>query len=115
MKDLQYYKGLNYRIEIIRDTVEGGYALYYPELKGCMTCAATVEEGMKQLDDAQTAWLSAAIADGIDIPEPKETEEYSGQFKLRLPKSLHRELMERARDEGISMNQYCLYLLSKAQ
>lgn len=113
MKDVAYYKGLNYRIEIVRDDDTGGYVLYYPDLSGCMICAGDVTEGLKQLSDAQTAWLEAAIEDGIDIPEPKDAESYSGQFKLRLPKSLHRELAEQARAEGISMNQYCLYLLSR--
>ena len=40
-------------------------------------------------------------------------ESYSGQFKLRIPKSLHKSLTEHAKREGISMNQYCVYLLSK--
>jgi predicted HicB family RNase H-like nuclease len=40
-------------------------------------------------------------------------DDYSGQFKLRIPKSLHKALAEHSRREGISMNQYCLYLLSK--
>lgn len=38
---------------------------------------------------------------------------YSGQFKLRLPKSLHRQLAEHSRREGVSINQYCVYLLAK--
>lgn len=113
MKDLAYYKGLDYRIEIVRDSSSGGYVLYYPDLNGCITCAPDVTAGLKLLDDAQTAWLEAAIADGVPIPEPKDAEAYSGQFKLRMPKSLHRELAEQAKAEGISMNQYCLYLLSK--
>ncbi|MBQ2743396.1 MAG: toxin-antitoxin system HicB family antitoxin, partial [Oscillospiraceae bacterium] len=29
------------------------------------------------------------------------------------PKSLHKSLSENSKREGISMNQYCLYLLSK--
>jgi predicted HicB family RNase H-like nuclease len=40
-------------------------------------------------------------------------EDYSGQFKLRTPRSLHRSLAEHSKKEGISMNQYCVYLLSK--
>lgn len=47
------------------------------------------------------------------IPEPDDLEKYSGQFKLRLPKSLHRQLAEHSRREGVSMNQYCVYLLTK--
>lgn len=41
-----------------------------------------------------------------------------GQFKitqmpLRVPKSLHRDLKTAAKHEGVSLNQLCLYLLSK--
>lgn len=39
--------------------------------------------------------------------------DYSGQFKLRIPRSLHRQLTEHSKREDISMNQYCLYLLFK--
>ena len=55
----------------------------------------------------------AAIEEGIEIPEPVSPDKYSGQFKLRIPKSLHYSLAEHAKMEGISMNQYCLYLLAK--
>lgn len=47
--------------------------------------------------------------------EPDDTDdiaEYSGQFKIRMPKSLHRSLSLHAKSESISMNQYCNYLLS---
>lgn len=39
--------------------------------------------------------------------------EYSGDFKLRLPKSLHKQLSNEAEIEGVSLNQYLLYILSK--
>ena len=63
--------------------------------------------------DAKRAWLQAALEDGLPVREPDDLENYSGQFKLRIPKSLHRSLAEHARQEGISMNQYCVYLLSR--
>jgi predicted RNase H-like HicB family nuclease len=105
--------GLNYKIEIIKDEAEGGYVLSVPGLKGCMTCADNLEKGMKMLEDAKKQWFMAALESGYEIPEPNALEDYSGQFKLRLPKSLHKELAEKSKQEGISMNQYCLYLLSK--
>ena len=111
-KDLTYYMGLSYRIEIIEDKEEGGYALRCPELRGCITCAETIEQGLAMIEDAKKCWFTACIEDGIPIPEPSDVDDYSGQFKLRLPKSLHKTLAERSRQEGISMNQYCLYLLS---
>lgn len=113
MKDLDYYMGLHYRVEILQEDEGNGYVLHCPELSGCITCAETIEEGLKMLDDAKKCWFTACIEDNIPIPEPTRIEDYSGQFKLRLPKSLHKELAERSRQEGISMNQYCVYLLSR--
>ena len=65
------------------------------------------------IEDAKREWFMACLEDGITIPEPSRLEDYSGQFKLRLPKSLHRLLAQRSDEEGVSMNQYCVYLLSK--
>lgn len=112
-KSLEYYMGLPYRVEVIEDKEEGGYALRCPELSGCMTCAETIEKGFEMLNDAKRSWFEVCLESGIPIPEPSRIEDYSGQFKLRLPKSLHKLLAERSSEEGISMNQYCVYLLSK--
>ena len=40
-------------------------------------------------------------------------EEYSGKRVLRIPRSLHKELKEQAEIEGVSLNQYMLYKLSR--
>ena len=115
-KTLDYYMSLPYRLEIIPDTEEGGFGARYPELPGCITCSDSITTLISNAEDAKKAWLEDALEDGIEIPEPVENTDlvkYSGQFKLRMPKSLHRSLSVHAREEGISMNQYCLYLLSK--
>lgn len=43
----------------------------------------------------------------------QELEGYSGRLVLRLPRSLHRRLKEAAAVEGVSLNQYLLYKLSR--
>ena len=113
MRSIEEYMRLPYRMEVIPDTAEGGYVIRFPELPGCLTCADTLEEAVRNAADCKKEWLIAAMEDGIDIPEPVSEEEYSGQFKLRIPKSLHKSLAEHSKAEGISMNQYCLYLLAK--
>ena len=113
IKDLSYYMSLPYQIEVVREQEEGGYTLHCPELPGCITCAETVSAGMEMLEDAKKCWFTACLEDGVPIPEPARLEDYSGQFKLRLPKSLHKQLAQRSSEEGVSMNQYCVYLLSK--
>ena len=113
MRTIEEYMRLPYRMEIIPDTVEGGFAVRFPELPGCLTCGDTLEEAVRNAADCKKEWLIAAMEEGITIPEPVSEEEYSGQFKLRIPKSLHKSLAEHSKAEGISMNQYCLYLLTK--
>ena len=113
MKTIEYYMTLPYKLEIMPDPDEGGYAASYPELRGCVTCGDTLESVVANAEDCKREWLTAALEDGIEIPEPNDTSEYSGQFKLRIPKSLHKSLAEHSKAEGISMNQYCLYLLTK--
>ena len=116
MKTIDYYMSLPYHMEIIPDIEEGGYTAKFPDLPGCLTCAETIEDLITSAQDAKKTWLTAAIEDGIEIPEPDNVADlsvYSGQFKLRIPKSLHKALAEHSKKEGISMNQYCLYLLSK--
>ena len=112
-KDLAYYMNLSYRIEVIKEQEGSGYVFHCPELPGCITCAETVAEGMEMLEDAKKCWFTACLEDGVPIPEPAQLEDYSGQFKLRLPQSLHKQLAQRSSEEGVSMNQYCVYLLSK--
>ena len=113
MRTIDEYMRLPYRMEVIPDTAEGGFVVRFPELPGCLTCADTLEDAVRNAADCKKEWLTAAIEDGIDIPEPASEDEYSGQFKLRIPKSLHKSLAEHSKAEGISMNQYCLYLLAK--
>ena len=113
MKTLNDYLAMSYRLEIVRDDAEGGFVASYPDLPGCITCGETEEEAVKNALDAKKVWLEAALEDGLAIPAPDSLEAYSGQFKLRLPRSLHRALAEHSQREGISMNQYSVNLLAK--
>lgn len=113
MKTLEEYMALAYRMEVIEDQEEGGFVVSYPDLPGCVTCGETIEAAIANAADAKKAWLETALEDGVEIQEPGSLEEYSGQFKLRIPRSLHKLLAEHSRREGISMNQYCVYLLSR--
>lgn len=113
MKTIDDYLALPYRLELVPDPDEGGYVASYPELPGCITSGENLEAAAENAEDAKKAWLEAALEDGIEIVEPASLDNYSGQFKLRIPKSLHRSLAEHSKREGVSMNQYCVYLLSK--
>ena len=113
MKKLNDYMELPYRMEIVEDKDEGGFVVSYPDLPVCITCGETIEAAISNAVDAKKAWIEVALESGIEIHEPESLDGYSGQFKLRIPRSLHKTLAEHSKREGISMNQYCLYLLSR--
>jgi len=113
MKTIDYYMNLPYKMEIVPDIEEGGYVALFSDLPGCITVGDTIEEAIENIIEAKKAWLEAALEAETTIPVPDDLKEYSGQFKLRIPKSLHKQLAERSRKEGVSMNQYCVYLLSR--
>jgi antitoxin HicB len=110
-KDLVYYMSLPYR-EVIEADPAGGYVGSIPELPGCITQGETRAEILEMLEDAKEAWISTALADGMEIPEPLREEAFSGRFNLRIPKSLHKRLAMRAKEEGVSLNQLAMYLLA---
>lgn len=113
MKTLEEYMKLPYKLEIIPDTDETGFAASYPELPGCVTCGTTIAETILNSEDAKRAWLSAAIEEGIKINKPENIDFSSAQLELRMPKTLHKTLCENSKKEGMSVNQYCISLLSK--
>lgn len=109
---LRYYMGLPYTVKITPEEASG-YFVEMEELEGCMSQGETIEEVMENIKDAQEAWLEVAIDEELKIPLPKEMEEYSGKFVLRVPKFLHRRLTNLAEKEGVSLNQMILSLLSE--
>jgi antitoxin HicB len=114
-KNLTYYMGLPYRVEIYPEEDGSGYTAVVPDLPGCMTGADTLEEVWEMVEEAKGLWLEVALADGDHIPEPApvEVEAYSGKFVVRLPRSLHRQLAQRAQLEDTSLNQLVVMLLAE--
>ncbi len=104
-KDLKYYLSLPYTIQITREDEITWFARVV-ELPGCMTEGDTPEEAADMIQDALAAWLEVALEDGRPIPEPQTTEAYSGRFVVRVPRTLHQQLVEAAEQEGVSLNQF---------
>ena len=68
-KDLNYYLNIAYKLVIIPDVEEGGYVAEYPELPGCVTCG-NKDEIITLAEDAKMSWLTVALENGDEIPEP---------------------------------------------
>ncbi len=100
----------------IRPLLEGegsGYLVEFPDLPGCMADGETVESAIEEAEDALESWLATAREFGDSIPEPSISSRYSGQWRLRIPKSLHADLALRAKAEGVSLNMLAATLLAE--
>lgn len=104
-KTIEYYLNLPYTRELIPEP-EGGWFARIKELPGCMSQGETPDEAMQMIEDAMCGWIEAELNCGSVIPEPRLEDDFSGKFVVRVPRSLHRELVERASSEGVSLNSW---------
>jgi antitoxin HicB len=79
----------------------GGFAIEYPDLPGCISDGSTPEEAFQNGRDAAKAYLLSCARHGDPIPKPSQA---SGQWRQRVPRSLHARLAAKARQEGVSLN-----------
>lgn len=112
-KTIDYYMALPYTIELINTPGEGWF-VRVRELPGCMSQGDTADEALEMIQDAMRGWLEVSIEYGDSIPEPRSDEDYSGKFVVRVPRTLHRDLVETAEREGVSLNQLINVALAEA-
>ena len=115
MKNVEYYMSLPYTtiLEPVNDESGFYYVGRIMEFEGCMTDGDTKEETLQNLQEAMELWIETKLKNGFEVPEPIQETKASGKFTLRLPKSLHQRLAMEAGKEGVSLNQYALYKLSR--
>jgi predicted RNase H-like HicB family nuclease len=105
---------MHYPIKIIYSPDDNGFIATIPDLKWCSAFGDTEEEAIKEIKIVQKEWLKIAKKEGIPIPEPKTDDNYTGKITAKTPKTLHRQLSELANEEGVSLNQMIVLLLSEA-
>jgi len=104
-----------YPIEVFWSDEDEGYIAVVPDLPGCNACGETEADAIREAHDAIAAWIKAARKMKRPIPKPSQPADelaYSGKFLMRVPKRLHAEMVRAAKAQGVSLNQYVLYLLT---
>jgi antitoxin HicB len=89
----------------------GGYSVSFPDIPGCWSDGATPEEAIENGRDAIQSWLAVAQEFGDEVPKPFSA--VSGRFVQRVPRSLHAQLIARAKAEGVSLNTLVVSLVSE--
>jgi predicted RNase H-like HicB family nuclease len=92
---------------------DNSFVATIPGIQALSALGATREEALSELFIAADAYFEALEAAGKPLPLPEKAIPYSGQLRLRMPRSLHAVLSHEAEDENISLNTYIITLLSE--
>jgi predicted RNase H-like HicB family nuclease len=106
---------MKYGFHIIWGEEDEGYIATCPDFPGLSAFGETLEEASEQAKVALELFIDTYEEDKKPLPTPTTKQEYSGQFRLRIPKGLHRDLVNGAQRDGVSLNAYTIYLLTQAQ
>jgi predicted RNase H-like HicB family nuclease len=104
---------MHYPIKVFYSKEDKGFIAVVPDLAGCSAFGETEKEAIEQVKIAQELWVKTAKKEGRKVPQPSTEDVFSGKILARTPKSLHKALMEKAKEEGVSLNQLVVYLLSR--
>jgi len=92
---------------------DNGFIATIPGIQGLSAFGKTREEALSELIIASEAYFESLKKAGRQLPIVEKVIPFSGQIRLRMPKSLHADLSDRAKDEGVSLNTYIVTLLSE--
>jgi antitoxin HicB len=112
--EIKKYLSLPYTFVVSKDTEEDGEEYFYAqvsELPGCVSDGQSPEQALKNIKDTMYDWIETALINGDKVPKP---EDYSGKFSVRIPPSLHKDLVNKVNREGVSMNQYITNIIARA-
>ncbi|MGL5839922.1 MAG: type II toxin-antitoxin system HicB family antitoxin [Sphingorhabdus sp.] len=97
-------------VEPLSEADGGGWLATVPALPGCMGDGDTREAALADAEAAITEWHAAAKELGCKVPGPTVL----GQWRQRVPLSLHEKLKIVAAREGVSLNTYVANVLAES-
>jgi antitoxin HicB len=100
-----------FAIRPLTEAEGGGYLVESPDFPGRIADAATPEDAIEEGRDALKSYLATLAILGRPVPTTGEV--YGGQWRQRVPKSLHAALARRAEREGVSLNMLATTLLAE--
>jgi antitoxin HicB len=117
----QDWDTLRYPISLrqLSDLEGGGWLAAIPMLGQAAFTAdgETAEEALQELEALRRDLYEDVVSSGQPIPMPQdvteETKLPSGKWIIRTSPSLHAELQEAAKSNGLSFNAYCNHMLER--
>ncbi len=96
-----------YSVQVYREEDGEGFVAVCPELPSLSAFGDSRQEAIEELQVVLELAIDTYRDEGWPLPDPKRapsTSLPSGEFRARLPKTMHLQLAKRAEEEGVSQN-----------
>jgi antitoxin HicB len=107
MENLEY----PFRIQPLSEAEGGGYLIEFPDLPGCISDGATVQEAIHNGADAMGCWIEAMREAGRPVPDPSSAA--TGKYTINVPEQLYEELAQEAARQGLSVDTIAIVALTR--
>lgn len=104
-----------YGVDVRWSEEDRAFVAVSPEWEGISALGSTARRALAELETAIGLAIEAYEEERWPVPEPEALPRYSGQFRVRLPRSLHAWLARAAEREGVSLNTFVVARLSEAR
>ena len=97
----------NYEIRVVPKKDISGKVYWtasFPAIDGCIGGGNSAEEAINEAEENLEVFLAYLLEQGRDIPTEYSENQYSGKIALRVPKSIHQQLIKKAGEESVSLN-----------
>ena len=110
MKTYELTEKYTYRVEWSEeDKTHIARCLEFPSL---MAHEDTIEGALKEIKEVVLSTIEWMDAENERIPEPFGMKRFKGNLTLRVPAEVHKNLVIKSAEEGVSVNQYILSKIS---
>ena len=102
-----------YSFQLFWSDEDGEYVALIPEFPHLSALAGTAEEAVREAQVALDLVLEDMAEVDEEPPEPQVLSSFSGQIRVRMPRTLHQRLAGRAKMEDVSLNTLIVSLLAE--
>jgi predicted HicB family RNase H-like nuclease len=103
-----------YSMQLFWSDDDQEYVAIIPEFAHLSALAKTPQDAVREALVAADAFLEDMVEVGEEPPEPLVLSSFSGQTRVRMPRTLHQKLAGRARMEDVSLNTLIVSLLAES-
>jgi antitoxin HicB len=102
-----------YSMQLFWSEEDREYVALIPEFAHLSALAKTPEEAVREAQVVAGLFLDHMAEVGEEPPQPQIFSSFSGQIRVRMPRTLHQKLAGRARIEDVSLNTLIVSLLAE--